>query len=143
MTLSKNFKKLALLGLLIAPNISWAGANPTPGEVNAVKVVRHLYRLPEVRAQVVNLKPLAGEVPNLEDTLRLIDQARNEIIADLSKLGDPRAAQGMAASASHSLSLVTADLQDLEYDLLTHGKLTPDIKKSLQEVYDLYKELGG
>jgi hypothetical protein len=143
MTLSKNFKNLALFGLFMAPNLSLAGHNPTPGEVNAVKVVRYLYQLPEVRSHVVSLKPLAGELPDLEETLRLIDQARSEIIADLNKLADPRAAQALAASASHSLSLVTADLQDLEYDLLTHGKLTPNIKKSLQEVYDLYREIGG
>ncbi len=91
----------------------------------------------------MKLNPVAGEVPDLRDTLRIIDDAQKEIVTDLPKLGDPRTAQGLAISASHALSLVTADLQDLEYELLTHGKLTADIKKDLQEVYDLYKELGG
>lgn len=143
MVLRKSTKKLALFFLLSSPNLSFAAVEVTPGEVHAVKVVRYLYRLPEVRSHVVRLKPLAGEAPDLSDTLRIIDQARDEIVADLGKLGDPRIAQGLAASATHALSLVSADLQDLEYELLTHGKLTPDVKKDLQEVYELYKELGG
>jgi len=143
MALGKKLQNFSLFALLSSPNLCLAAGGPTPGELHAIKVVRYLYRLPEVRSNVVRLKPLAREAPDLGDTLRIIDQARDEIVADLGKLGDPRTAQGLAASASHALSLVSADLQDLEYELLTHGRLTPEVKKDLQEVYDLYKELGG
>ncbi|MCX6127995.1 MAG: hypothetical protein NTX25_02890 [Proteobacteria bacterium] len=110
-------------------------------ELNAVKVVRSIFRLETVREYLVNFKSLDPISVDLNESISLLDQTRHDLVGSLASLTNSETAFGSANSASFALGLLVTDLKGLELELKRNGKLTATIQDRLNDVYELYKEL--
>ena len=111
-------------------------------EVKAVKVVSSIFRLEDLKQYLNSFRSFGAATVDLDESIRLLDQTRSELIAALPNLVKEADASGAAANAGFALGLITTDVQTLEAELRAKGKLTPAIQGRFNDVYQLYKELG-
>lgn len=136
-------KKLLLSACLLGLSMpSFAAITATVQEQNAVKIVRSIYRLQNVRDYLVNFKSLDPVTVDLNDSIQLLDQTRQELVASLPGLTKDETASSGASNASFTLGLIVTDLKSLEAELKKKNKLTTTIQGRLTDVYDLYKEIS-
>ena len=128
-----------LLGLQLD---AMAAISAKPQEIKAVKVVSSIFRMEELKGYLKSFKSLEPISVDLDESIRVLDQTRAELVAALPSLVKEADANGAAANAGFALGLITTDIKTLEGELRTTGKLTPAIQSRFNDVYDLYKELG-